>query len=263
MSDNNSNALKPELDREADLADSLVEALWQLESREVLQMLDSSRDGIAMQLAGPLGSVDLVRALPKTRSIKLRVSGSGVGIDGPVAVTDLARLPVRSSSIDVMVVLHGLEMVAKPAGLIHEIERVLVADGELVIAGFNPYSLFGLFSRSSDDSETPYRHSPSKVKQLLELADLQVERQVSNYFRPPIASSRWRGRTELFDRVGLRLLPKRGALYVLRARKRTYRITPVGIDFNALEQLRLGGLPTTARQGMGQIRLGERNSGSD
>ena len=262
MSDDSSNSLKPEPAQGADLADSLVAALWQLESREVLQMLDSGRDGIAMQLAGSLGSIDLDRALPKTRSVQLRAVDSAA-VDGPVAMTDLSRLPIRSSSIDVMVVLHGLEMVAKPVGLIHEIERILVADGELVIAGFNPYSLFGLFSRNPDDSETPYRHSPSKVKQLLELADLQVERQVSNYFRPPIASSRWRGRTELFDRVGLRLLPQRGALYVLRARKRTYRITPVGIDFNALEQLRLGGLPTTARESIGQTRLGDGGAASD
>ena len=193
--------------------------------------------------------------------MQLQVDGKTDGHVGPVAVTNLAQLPVRSSSIDVMLVLHGFERMAKPVALIHEIERVLVADGELVVAGFNPYSLFGLFSRNPDDGQTPFRHSPAKVKQLLELADLQVERQVSNYFRPPIASSRWRGRTELFDRVGLRFLPQRGALYVLRARKRTYRITPVGIDFKALEQLGLRGLPTTAREGIGQIRADNGVSG--
>ena len=263
MNDGNSNGLNPLLEQEAGLAASLKEELWQLESREITGMLDAGRDGVAMQMAGPLGSIDLASELPKARSVNLQVAGKKVDHVGPVAVTNLVQLPVRSSSIDVMLVLHGFEMIAKPAALIHEIERVLVADGELVVAGFNPYSLFGLFSRNPDDSETPYRHSPAKVKQLLELADLQVERQVSNYFRPPIASSRWRGRTELFDRIGLRLLPKRGALYVLRARKRTYRITPVGIDFKALEQLGLRGLPSAAREGIGQIRADDGASGAD
>ena len=263
MGDEHRNNEKLIRDQEAGLAASLVDALWLLESREVLQMLDPTRDGVAMQLSGPLGSVDLNRALPKTRAVHLQLADSQFSGVGPTVVTDVPQLAVRSNSIDVMVVLHGLEMVAKPAALIHEIERVLVADGELVIAGFNPYSLFGLFSRNPHDGAAPFRHSPGKVKQLLELADLQVERQVSNYFRPPIASSRWRGRTELFDRVGLRLLPKRGALYVLRARKRTYRITPVGVDFSALEKLGLAGLPTTAREGVRQIRAGDGNPLSD
>ena len=233
---------------------TLLEELWQIESREVLQMLDPARGGIALQIAGPLGSVRLAALLPRAATAQLVVAGEKTALSAGDGITGLPQLPVRTASLDSVVVLHALEQLAKPMPLIDEIERVLVEDGELIIAGFNPYSLFGLFSRNRQYDITPYRHSPAKVRQWLDMTDLQVERVVSNYFRPPITSSRWRGRTELLDRLGLRLLPNRGALYVLRARKRTYRITPVGIDFAAVRQLGVGGLPTAAREGLGQSR---------
>jgi len=233
---------------------SLMEELWQIENREVLQMLDGGRGGLALQIAGPLGSISLAAALPNAGTVELAVADDRSVFAPDCAITDLAELPVRTASLDTLVLLHTLERQARPLALIDEMDRVLVEDGELVIAGFNPYSLFGLFSRKRQYDITPYRHSPAKVRHWLELTDLQVERTVSNYFRPPIASQRWRGRTEMFDRLGLRLLPGRGALYVLRARKRTYRITPVGIDLAAVRQLGGAGLPGAVRQGLRQNR---------
>ena len=236
------------------LAASLLEELWQIERAEVVQMLDAGRDGIAVQIAGPLGSMPLATLMPRANTTELVVSGEWGRPETEYAVTDLDQLPLKTASVDTLVLLHTLERQAKPLALIAEIERVLVADGELIVAGFNPHSLFGLFSRHREYDITPCRHSPARVRQWLDLTDLQVERLVSNYFRPPIASQRWRGRTELLDRLGLRLLPNRGALYVLRARKRTYRITPVGIDFKAAARLPVRGLPSTAREGLGQTR---------
>lgn len=233
---------------------SLLEELWQIESREVIQMLDPRRGGVALQIAGPLGSIPLATLLPRAATTTLVVSGEQSALTSNYGITDLAQLPVRTTSLDTVVLLHTFERLARPMPFIDEIERVLVEDGELVIAGFNPYSLFGLFSRNRQFDFTPHRHSPGRVRQWLDSTDLQVERVVSNYFRPPIASQRWRGRTELLDRLGLRLLPNRGALYVIRARKRTYRITPVGIDFKAARRLGVSGLPSTAREGLGQSR---------
>ncbi len=236
-------------------AAALLEELWQIENREVLQMLDAGRGGVAVQIAGPLGRVDLASALPKADAVQLVAVGEISSLSSPGVVADLSLLPVKSASVETLVLLHTLERLAKPLALIDEIDRVLVEDGELIVAGFNPYSLFGLFSRKSEYGVTPYRHSPGKIRQWLELTDLQVERLVSNYFRPPIASSRWRGRTELLDRLGLRLLPGGGALYVMRARKRTYRITPVGIDFSVARRLPVPAMPSTAREGMGRSAL--------
>lgn len=231
-------------------ARSLREELWEIEKREVLQMLDLQRDGIALQLPGPLGTIDLASEMPRATVANLGVTPS-VPLDSKkFAMTGLPELPVRTASVDTLVLLHTFEGLPKPAALIDEVARILVADGELVVAGFNPFSLFGLLSRARGQDRGRYRHSAGRLKQALELSDLQLEREVSNYFRPPIVSPRWRGRTELLDRLGLRLIPKRGALYVLRARKRTYRVTPVGIDFKAVEQLGLRTLPTTAREGV-------------
>ena len=56
-------------------------------------------------------------------------------------------LPFASSSIDLIVMPHTLEMAADPHAALAEATRVLVPEGRLVIVGFNPVSLWALRQR--------------------------------------------------------------------------------------------------------------------
>ena len=58
--------------------------------------------------------------------------------------TDYAALPFAAGSVDLVVLPHVLEFAANPHQVLREVERVLVPEGHVVIAGFNPVSLFGL-----------------------------------------------------------------------------------------------------------------------
>ena len=53
-------------------------------------------------------------------------------------------LPFASASIDLVVLPHVLEFSAHPHQVLREVERVLVPEGSVVIAGLNPLSLWGL-----------------------------------------------------------------------------------------------------------------------
>ena len=60
-------------------------------------------------------------------------------------ICDQHALPVGSDSVDVMVLSHVLEFDPHPHQILREMERVLIGDGHVVIIGFNPWSLWGLW----------------------------------------------------------------------------------------------------------------------
>jgi SAM-dependent methyltransferase len=64
---------------------------------------------------------------------------SGVTLCAP-----LDSLPFRSDSIDAILLPHTLELVEDPYAVLREAERVLCAEGCLMICGFNPFSGWGL-----------------------------------------------------------------------------------------------------------------------
>src|ERR1700683_1285444 len=65
--------------------------------------------------------------------------GPGVTLCAP-----LGSLPFSSDSIDAILLPHTLELVEDPYAVLREAERVLCAEGCLMICGFNPFSGWGL-----------------------------------------------------------------------------------------------------------------------
>ena len=62
-------------------------------------------------------------------------------------VCDLRELPFAANSIDLVVLPHVLEFHDNPHQILREVERILIPDGQLVVTGFNPLSLWGLRRR--------------------------------------------------------------------------------------------------------------------
>jgi len=52
-------------------------------------------------------------------------------------------LPIAADSIDVIVLPHILEFNSDPHQVLREMERILIGEGQVVITGFNPWSLWG------------------------------------------------------------------------------------------------------------------------
>ena len=68
--------------------------------------------------------------------------GPGVTLCAP-----LDSLPFASDSIDAIFLPHTLELVEDPYAVLREAERVLCAEGCLMICGFNPFSGWGALHR--------------------------------------------------------------------------------------------------------------------
>ncbi len=142
------------------------------------------------------------------------------------------HLPFASGSIDLVVLPHVLEFDAKPHQILREVERVLVPEGQVIVTGFNPYSLGGVrrkFARAG--GAPPWRGQYLSVQRLKDwFALLSFETQAGSFgcYAPPVARElqRWR----FMELAGNRWWPIAGATYIIQAIKRVHGmrlITPV------------------------------------
>ena len=70
-----------------------------------------------------------------------------LGATDTQAVMRPEALPVRSNSIDAVLLPHTLEFSPSPHVVLREVDRILTDRGRLLILGFNPWSVWGLRRR--------------------------------------------------------------------------------------------------------------------
>lgn len=139
-------------------------------------------------------------------------------------------LPFKSHSIDNMLILHVLERAYDPHQLLRETERVLAADGKLILCSFNPFSLWGLRRLFSWQDAAPWDghfFTQTRIKDWLALLNFEVVEQHKVMFRPALSHSHWLRRSRFVERWGQRLWPWLGGVSVMVATKRTIPLTPV------------------------------------
>ncbi|MDR0563908.1 MAG: class I SAM-dependent methyltransferase [Azoarcus sp.] len=133
-----------------------------------------------------------------------------------------AALPFASASLDLAVLAHVLEFSDTPHQLLREAERVLVADGNIIVCGFNPYSLWG---RRRKQEAWPWNgkyYSAAKVRDWLTVLGFEVQSCQYGGYVPAVESSEWLARWKWLDRVGRRCWPICGAAWILHGIKRVH-----------------------------------------
>jgi len=134
------------------------------------------------------------------------------------------EMPIASQSIDLVVLAHVLEFAESPHAILREVERILVPEGRVIITGFNPWSLWGL--RQSLDLRR--NHHPwdghfislPRVKDWLNLLNLEVNAGRLWGYGLPVQSPAWRTRFEFLEKMGDRWWGVAGGVYMLEAVKR-------------------------------------------
>lgn len=155
-------------------------------------------------------------------------------------------LPFPDASIDLVVLPHSLELARDPHLTLREVERVLVPEGRIVIAGFNPASLWGLRQRAGrarrgvglargDAAAGLFLPRAGdflgywRLRDWLRLLGFEVESGHFGCWRPPLTSQAWLDRFGWMDRVGERWWPVLGAVYTVMAVKRVRGMRLVGL----------------------------------
>ncbi len=170
-------------------------------------------------------------------------------------------LPFPDASIDLVVLPHSLELARDPHLTLREVERVLVPEGRVVIAGFNPASLWGLRQRAGrarrgmglagDRSLFLPRAGEFlgywRLRDWLRLLSFEVEGGSFGCWRPPLHTAPWLERFQWMDRIGERWWPVLGAVYVVVAVKRVRGMRLVGLIKQERRQSRAAAVAVARR----------------
>jgi SAM-dependent methyltransferase len=142
------------------------------------------------------------------------------------AIADFHQLPFASNSLDLVVLPHVLEFDADPHRILREVERVLVPEGQVVVTGFNPFSLWGLnrsVRRRSSDAPWNGRYiSVSRLKDWFALLGFETRSGAFGCYAPPLHQEKWLSRFNFMELAGDRWWPIAGAVYVMQGIKRQH-----------------------------------------
>lgn len=134
-------------------------------------------------------------------------------------------LPFATQSLDLVLLPHVLEFSEHPHDILREAERVLMPEGQIVISGFNPMSLWGL-------KRTVGRRRPQhpwcgdfigllRLRDWLKLLGFELNGGKFGCYAPPFGHAKWLKRFAFMEKAGDRWWPIAGGIYVVRAKKRT------------------------------------------
>lgn len=150
-------------------------------------------------------------------------SGHTVTVD---VSCDLRQLPFAANSIDLVVLPHVLEFCDDPHQILREVERILIPEGEIVITGFNPFSLWGIRRYMPPGIQSfPWQgryFSASRIKDWLQLLGFEVDRPEFGCFAPPCQTQQWLHRWQRVEPTGERFWNITGGVYLIQAVKRVH-----------------------------------------
>ncbi len=143
----------------------------------------------------------------------------------PDVCMDSRAWPWPAESLDLVVLPHALERSADPHACLREVERVLIPEGQLLITGLNPVSLWGWqqsrwLQRRSSGSQKPSLLAYRRLRDWLRLLGFEVQVSRFGAWAPALDSERWMQRLQWMDTVGKRWWPILGGAYMIMATKR-------------------------------------------
>jgi len=162
-------------------------------------------------------------------------------------------LPLQSDSIDAFVLSHVLELAQDAHQLLREIDRCLVAEGHLIILGFNPYGWWGarkfLFGWRGNVPWSLRFVSLPRLKDWLSLLGFDTVRTRYLFPHPPwqYGSGSGKNRITLWQRLHRDSWPLLAASYLLVARKRVTTLTPIKPRWRPQRSLLAGGVVGTSQ----------------
>jgi SAM-dependent methyltransferase len=189
---------------------------------------------------------------------------------GRVAViTRYEELPFATHSIDLVVMPHVLEFAEEPHQVLREVDRVLVPEGQIVLTGFNPMSLWGLRQAMARLGMQPFLPREGqfialpRIKDWMKLLSFEVSRGRYGCYSPWARSEKWLARWRFMEKAGDRWWPVLGSVYLVTAIKRVRGMRLVGPAWKRRDALRPALAPArpivTATGEAFSIRVDERD----
>jgi SAM-dependent methyltransferase len=138
-------------------------------------------------------------------------------------VADPHWLPFPDNTFDLVLLPHSIEFSDEPHQILREVYRCVRPEGQVLLAGFNPFSLFGFrryFGREQTPPWTGSFVSLYRLKDWLSLLGFEVTGGRLDCYAPPFVQEKWLQRSGVWEKAGDRWWPIAGGVYFLRATKR-------------------------------------------
>ncbi len=167
-------------------------------------------------------------------------------------------LPFPEKSCDLVVLPHTLDFCPDPHEVLRQVNQILVAEGCLVLVGFNSMSFYGALRLvNRHQRKLPWSgnyYSVHRIQDWLSLLGFDLAAAGMLAYLPPMQSARWREKLDFFEKAGNRWWPGFGGIYIIVGRKRTMAVTPKSSTVQPWYRL-LPGIAQPASQRAARIGL--------
>jgi SAM-dependent methyltransferase len=215
----------------------LGQLVFKNEAEVIRQELESCFGYNIVQL-GDVLSTNLIQSTRIKNKYVLQCFADNQESNNTDVVSLVQRLAIKSDSVDVVLLHHCLEFEPFPHEILREAERILVAEGKLIIVIFNPLSLMGLwhfFLRlkakvRNNSFSLPVESawiSPGRLDDWLALLGFDSEKVASIFFRPPINNLTILNKLAFMEPTGKRYWRFFSGSVIYRATKRVSTLTPL------------------------------------
>lgn len=223
--------------------------LQSLEYRITARLLERMFGYHIVQIGAPSES-SFYRASPITHKILIRMEQEP---DIPECSLQCRAdaVPILADTMDVVILPHQLEFTDTPHKLLREIERILIGEGYLIIIGFNPWSLCGLWRLSlSWRDQAPWNgrfYSHARIRDWLSLLDMEWVHTERVFYLPPIQQSGLIKKLGFLEKLGRYCWSYLGGVHIIVARKHVAPLTPLKLAWQRRRNAVVSGVtkPTT------------------
>ena len=165
---------------------------------------------------------------------------------------DPHALAIATDSVDAVLLPHTLELAPSPHALLREVDRVLRADGHIVVLSFKSSGLWGLRHLLCADGYPPGHQRlilETRLRDWLQLLSFEIDDRKRYCHTLPLEKISRFGRFPK-EEWASRWLPVLGGGFLLRAQKRIHPMTPLKPKWHSQRLKVVGGLvePTTRSQ---------------
>lgn len=202
--------------------------IYSMEQDQVLYILSHIFGDLLVQIGGA-SDLSLVKASPIFKKVYL--SPTVKSLSSPLQICAQAEeLPLYPNSIDVIVLPHLLEYSVHPKIILQEVYQALAPNGQVIIMGFNPLSLWGLKRMFKNQHHFPWTgrfYMVSEINHWLRKLDFRVIMTKTFCFRPPVESEKILNGLLFLEMFGQVCASGFGGVYFIAAQKTVHGLTPI------------------------------------
>lgn len=197
-----------------------IDAIISQERTVLHRLLKGKRVNDVLQIGGSHHD-ELLRSMTATRQFFLNTTQAPFETAHVAVIHATAEsLPIQTDSMDMVLMVHQLELAQHPMDMLEEAYRVLRPNGQLIVIGSNPWSIWNVCH------ERESFVSVWKIERCMHALQLEIKHQQTLCF--------WLN-SKIMETIGQFIFPSMGSIYLFIAQKNIMGMTPLFVRKQAIK----------------------------